>query len=114
MGYNDGSTFIITGKRLSPDLLASHLIKAYFLKDLEEASMHFNGKGIEQGIDFHSTLSLLRSHSNNDANTYSFKCALETVIAGACWPASRAPAPDVEQISKTRSTLFAHVHIIMT
>ena len=85
---SDGSSFVVTGKRVSPDLVASCLIDAYFLKDLGRAGQHFNGKGIEAGVDMNTTLSLVRKYAK-EPDMYSFRCAIETVIAGACWPASR-------------------------
>lgn len=67
------------------------VMDAYFRKDLVRAEDHFNGKGIESGVDMNATQSLVRKCSKN-LDMYSFKFDLETVIAGACWPASRVAA----------------------
>ena len=56
-------------------------------KQLQRASKHYNGKGIEHGIDWATTLkwlnNLRRKGEIDRAN------ALETILCGACWPLAR-------------------------
>ena len=75
-----------TGAKNSPQALASAITRDLLNKDLVKAAEHYNGKGIDKGIDFSATLSVLRSLKGNH---YAFKCALETVISAATWPNAR-------------------------
>ncbi len=58
--------------------------------DLHRASTHYNGLGIQEGIDFHSTMYVLRTLKDTKYPLkYPLKCALETVISAGAWPEDR-------------------------
>ena len=69
----------------TPNEIAKILINDKLELDLSRASKHYAAKGIEDGIDWESTLTLLR----NNKLTYRETCLLESIIAGACWSESR-------------------------
>ena len=62
------------------------------------ASRHFDGGGIEYNIDWNATLAVLRS-LRKGKHTAQY-AALETVMAGACWPIARVHEafPNVDPI----------------
>ena len=51
------------------------------------AERHFDARGIANGLDFETTLSLIRSFNKPDH--FAFKCTLETILTGALWTAFR-------------------------
>ncbi len=65
--------------------MSSAICKAHFNKELVRASAHFDGKGLQDGIEYNGTMSLLR----NCKDLYSFKCTLETIMAAGSWPMDR-------------------------
>ena len=81
----NGDLWALTGGTVSPNVVASALIKAHFNTDLRRAASHYDGLGMLEGIDFHATMALMRSLSNY----YSYKCALESILSAATWPNQR-------------------------
>ena len=79
-----GDTWVLTDSSVSLDVVSSALIKRYVMLDLAIASSHYLGLGMQNGIDFHTTMRLSRSLGSN---RYPFKCMLETLLAAATWPA---------------------------
>ena len=47
-----------------------------FKIDLARAASHYDGKGIEEGIDFHGTMAVIRSYKNNNEH-YCYVCYFE-------------------------------------
>ena len=82
-----GWAYALADATISPTVIANKLAIATLNKDLARASSHYDGKGMHKGIDWHVTLATLRACKG--AESYPFKCALETVLAGACWPGHR-------------------------
>ncbi len=93
----DGSEWAIAGEIISADAVAAALIRSFLRLDLKTASAHYNGFGIQDGIDYHNTMNVTRGLS---PTSYPYKCALETILAAATWPAERIHEihPDVDPI----------------
>ena len=71
---------------MSPDIVAAAINRDLFLKELDRAQHHYNGKGIGAGIHIDATLAVLRNLNNDN---YASKCLLETVLSAATWPNER-------------------------
>ena len=71
----------------SPSDLIRHLIQTYNRQQCIEASKHYNGKGMEDDVDWLVTLSYQKSLSGKD--DYAARCALEAVISGSTWSNAR-------------------------
>ena len=83
---DNGATWVMTGRCVSPDTVAHAIIKSYALIDLQRADAHYCGKGMSEGVHFSATLALMR---NFKPAQFSDKCLLETLISAACWSAER-------------------------
>ncbi len=81
-----GDVWTLTDFSVSPDIVASAVIKAVCARDLVRASTHYNGKGIQHGIDYHNTMACTRSLKDSQ---YPLKCAMESILAAATWPEDR-------------------------
>jgi hypothetical protein len=79
--------FVLDDYSIAPHNFAKTLYKWYTIPDLLRAERHFDARGIANGIDFETTLSLIRSF--NKPEHYAFKCTLETILTGALWTAFR-------------------------
>jgi len=86
---DEGATWTMTSRLFSPNIVSAALAKSYLALDLRRAETHYNGQGIKNGIDFEATLIVLRSLGNKRDHDYQLKCALESVISAAVWPAAR-------------------------
>ncbi len=82
----NGDTWILLDSTASPNVLSAALIKTFFLSDLSTAANHYNGLGIQHGIDFNMTMEL---HRNYKSHQFQLKCALEAVLSAGLWPAAR-------------------------
>ena len=71
----------------NPKVLIIELTKSYNLIQSKQAAWGRNGKGMESGCDWHTTLSLHRTLQY--PQHYPARCALETVVSGSCWPEDR-------------------------
>ncbi len=82
------------------------IIDSYNALQFPRVSQHFDGKGIEKGVDFEVTFSLLRAYRRNKSGkeprwkpeyAESRAAALETAFSGSLWPQSRVSDafPDV-------------------
>ena len=82
------------------------IIDSYNALQFPRVSQHFDGKGIEKGVDFGVTFSLLRAYRRNKSGkeprwkpeyAESRAAALETAFSGSLWPQSRVSDafPDV-------------------
>ena len=71
----------------APHNFAKILYKWYTIPDLLRAERHFDATGIANGIDFETTLSLIRTFKKPEF--YAYKCTLETILTGAVWTAYR-------------------------
>ncbi len=80
---HEGTLWVLNNSSVSPDIVASAICKSHFLIDLRRAASHHNGAGLQNGIDYNTTMRWVR---NLDSNYYNFKCALETIIAAGSWP----------------------------
>ncbi len=77
------------GQRLYCPLLYD-IIESYNALQYERASRHFDGKGIQLGIEWASTLSLTYSMRRSKSQWVTcLLAALETIMAVASWPQSR-------------------------
>jgi len=81
--------WIIRDYKTSPDIVAHAIARAYLDKDAKRASSHYNGKGIESGIDTEHTLRHVRNIKDRSDTSYQYKAALESIMAALSWPASR-------------------------
>ena len=74
-------------KSKSDNVVINAIVDSSNFKQTQRASKHYNGKGIEHGIDWATTLKYvnkLRKRGEIDRAN-----AMETIISGACWPQAR-------------------------
>ena len=69
----EGDVYTLTEGEVSPNVIINAIAKSHFNLDLVRAANHFDGKGIEEGIDFHATMAVLRSLKKDEC--YPYKCA---------------------------------------
>ena len=86
-----GAVWTITDFSVAPDIVAAAVTQSFFDARLQRASTHYNGKGMDKGIDIDSTLRYIRNIKSDKTNdiSYQYKACLETVIVAGCWPAAR-------------------------
>jgi len=84
-----GGLWAITGRKVSPNIVAAAITRSYLDLDLIRAATHYNGKGIMNGVDYDSMLRVVRALKDSKDTSYQFKCPLESIIAGTSWPAAR-------------------------
>jgi len=96
----NGDSWSIGNFKVSPDIIAAQITYSYIQQSVKRASEHYDGKGMQEGIDVGSTIRYVRSIKTHYELSYQYKAALETIIAGACWPAARINAinPDVSDL----------------
>ena len=82
-----GEFWVLDDFSVSSHNFSKHVASFFIKRDLDRARHHFNGQGIERGIDWDATLRTVKAHKS--AEHYPFKCALETIISGATWPLTR-------------------------
>ena len=82
-----GNTWAIVDRHTSADAVALALINAFFAINCRRAASHYEGKGMEGGVNVEATLAVLRSLK--DSRHYKFKCAIESIVAASCWPCAR-------------------------
>ncbi len=99
----DGDIWALTGGTVSPNVVASALIKSHFRLNLRRASSHYNGLGMYDGIDYHATMAVIRSLSSNH---YPYKCAIESILSASTWPNQRVHdcVPHVSPICTRRGS----------
>ena len=83
------SQWAIVNWSLWPDIVAAEITKSYFNKDLRRAAEHYNGKGMEHGIDSDFTFKYLRNLKDETDSDLQYKAALETIISASTWPSAR-------------------------
>jgi len=83
---DDDTKWVMSGTTVSPDTVAAALNRKFFNMELARAAGHYLGKGLENGLHVNATLSWLRNIRDNNSN---IKAILETLMAGAIWPAMR-------------------------
>ena len=71
----------------APHIVANAIVEDLVRDKLDKASSHYPGKGLQHGVDWNISLSLLRAWAKSD--DYSSQCALETIMCGATWPGQR-------------------------
>ena len=76
----DNIKWVMSGTKVSPDMVAAALNKQFFSIELARAAGHYLGKGLENGLHVNATLSWLRNIKGNNSN---IKAILETLLAGA-------------------------------
>jgi len=86
---SEGSLWQIVDWSVSADIVAAAITRSYFQIDLLRAAKHYNGKGIERGIDTTNTLRHIRNIKTKTIVNYQYKAALETIMSACSWPASR-------------------------
>ncbi len=84
---NTNEQYALTCRGMCTKPLIQDLVNSLNTTQYLRASEHYDGAGIEYGVDWHTTLCLLHGLRKHKLNA----CvgALETVLAGACWPESR-------------------------
>jgi len=85
----DQSLWVLTPGEVSPNAVTAAIVKATTRVELKNAALHYNGLGIQDGIDLDSTLSLTRSLDQSKPAQFQTKCAVETVLSAGAWPAER-------------------------
>ena len=84
-----GGQWQIVDWKVSPDIVSAAITKSYLDISLRKADSHHNGKGIYYGIDSANTFRHVRSIKTHTDINYQYKAAIETVMSGCCWSASR-------------------------
>ena len=84
-----GGLWIATSTSVSPNAVTAALVHSMLSIDIKKASEHYCGAGIQDGIDWDSSLSLVRNIKCNITHKYKLKCTVESVMSGSCWPGSR-------------------------
>lgn len=69
-------------------IVAAAIIQDLHNNQLVRASKHYNGYGIQLGIDWETTLRYVRT-LRKIPSEYPQQAALETIMCAACWPAQR-------------------------
>ena len=85
-GSPDGATWAITSYRFPPDLVAAQIIKTIFNMDLVRAAQHYDGEGIQAGLDVNTTILY---HKLMKPNQYQYQGALKAILCATIWPAAR-------------------------
>ena len=83
---DNNTKWVMSGIAVSPDTVAAALNRKLFDMQLARAAGHYLGKGLENGLHVNATLSWLRNIKKENSN---IKAILETLLAGAIWPAMR-------------------------
>ena len=65
-------------------LLIFDIVDSYNAMKLKHASSHRNGRGMEIGVDFNTTFSLMATKKFK--SNYQKYAALEAILAAATWP----------------------------
>ncbi len=85
-----GEAYILRAAKDNITPLLYDIINSYNSLQYARAAQHFDGKGMEQGVEWHYTLSLVHSWRRSKDNWISqLLAALETILAGAAWPQAR-------------------------
>jgi len=84
-----GSAWIIKDYKTAPDIVAAAITRSYLEVDLPRAAQHYNGLGMQEGIDADNTIRYLRTLKSDSNVDYGYKAMLETIMSGAMWPATR-------------------------
>ncbi len=71
---------------VSPDIVSALIIKSQLKLQLVHAALGYNGKGMEDGVEWDATLQFVCTSKIID---YSNKCILEAILAACMWPAER-------------------------
>ena len=95
----DGAVWTLTDSSVAPHIIAHLIIDASTRIELQRAKHHMDGKGIEGGVNWFSTLSLHRAWKKQSEH-YAELCALETIMCGATWPNARVSEayPDIPAV----------------
>ena len=90
-------TWVMDDWSVAPHVIAQKLSDSDLNIKLQKASEHYNGKGIQNGMDWEISLSLTRALNKPDQ--YNHKCTIDTIMCGATWPNSRVHEafPDVSE-----------------
>ncbi len=91
--------------------LICELIQSYNKIQYHRAAQHFEGTGFETGVDWNATLPLVRALRKKQL--ISEFSAIETLLAGACWPQTRVSevypdVPDTCQLYKLHPGTSKH------
>ena len=96
-----GDVFRLTSPSDNPTPLINELVDSYNTLQFPRAALHFEGGGLQGGVDWCSTLQFLRALRRNksgktpktprwpSAFAASRAAALETILVGASWPQAR-------------------------
>ena len=76
---------------VAPLVVAKALIHKHISMEMFRASTHYDGKGLEFGVEWHITLSKLRSLRKKN---YVASCALESIMSACNWPQARIHQAD--------------------
>ena len=106
-----GEVFRLNSLSDNPAPLISDLIDSYNSPQFPRTAKHFEGGGLQDGVDWGATLQLLRSLRRNkrgkeprwpEAFALSRVAALETLLVGASWPQTRvfAAYPSVSPVCR--------------
>ncbi len=124
-----GDLWVISSNQKSPDIVSSAICKAVFNQELKRASHHYAGLGLQEGLEYDTTMSLIRNwgrhnktkHYETKINEppappidklYNYKCTLETIMSAGMWPAERIHSihpeysPICNRCGKHRESLF--------
>jgi hypothetical protein len=69
--------------------VAAAITSSYLALSLTVAAKHYNGQGVQNGVDVENSLRTIRAIKGKSTAECKFKAALETVTSAGSWPASR-------------------------
>ena len=75
------------GPNTSPLVLVKALVGSYDFHELQRAAHHYDGGGLHRGVDWDSSLALIRNAKADEH--YKFKATLEAICSACMWPAAR-------------------------
>ena len=84
--------------RVPPLVCVKALVDSYVDRELERASQHFDGAGLDGGVDWDSTLHIIRNAKKE--NMLKIKSVLESIMSACMWPLCRIHAinPNVAKL----------------
>ena len=79
---HSGNSWTLGGDSTSPETLICAAIDRLNGLDALNASLHYGGNGMQDGIDYNNTF----AWHGSEGITYSDKCCLETILAAGLCP----------------------------
>ena len=89
-----GDNWIVRDWNFSPDIVSAAISSTYVDNALPTAALHYNGLGMQSGVDFENTLRHPRAIKLDNTTSFQYRAAIETIMAAGSWPADRIMSID--------------------